>query len=81
MLRKTIVFVVIFMLMCFAMADLALMQLALNNATSNDNVDSTSYCTTNWGGPCSPDRPTEITQDESVTGDWKKNEPYACSYI
>ena len=57
--------------------------IALTNATSNDDSISSNdwYCPTNYGGPCTPDRPYTVTQDESVTGSWLKNEPFACTVI
>jgi hypothetical protein len=82
MLRKTIAYFLILMLMCYALAISALEQLALTNPTSNDNyAASTSFCQTLFGGPCSEDRPIHVTQDETVTNDWLLSEPYACTYI
>ena len=83
MLRKTIAYFLILMLMCYNIAISALEQLALTNPTSNDNyyIGSTGFCQTYQGGPCSEDRPIDITQDETVTSDWLRNEPYACTFI
>merc|ERR1711990_940928 len=82
MLRKTIAYFLILMLMCYTLAISALEQLALTYPTSNDNYwTSTGKCQTDLGGPCSEDRPIDVTQDESVTDDWLKNEPYACTAI
>ena len=57
--------------------------IALKDFTSNDDnrASDPDYCTTNYGGPCGIDRPYKITQDTSLTVDWLKNEPYACTRI
>ena len=70
------------MMIDFAQTVLELVQLPLTNPTSNDNYwISTGKCQNDWGGPCSEDRPIDFTQDESVTDNWYRNEPYACTLI
>ena len=55
--------------------------LALINAQSNDNnAATTDYCTTR-GFECAASNPITRTQDESETGHWLTNEPYACTHI
>ena len=82
MIRNTIVIVVILMLLSFAKATPALVQLPLTNPTSNDNkFATTDMCQTYNGGPCSVSRPIDVIQDESVPGWWYMNEPYACTII
>ena len=51
MLRKTIAYFLILMLMCYALAISALEQLALTNSTSNDNYWANTYdCQAYYGG-------------------------------
>ena len=55
---------------------------ALINAQSNDNeFATTDWCPTNLGGTCAASNPITRTQDESFTGHWLTNEPYACTHI
>ena len=54
----------------------------LTDAWSNDNyAASTNLCQEINGGSCGVNRAFTVKQDESVTGDWQENEPYACTAI
>ena len=50
-------------------------KIALKDFASNDDnrASDPDFCTNNYGGPCSIDRPYAITQDTSITDDWLRN--------